>query len=175
MKFLNFYNKYIINYDLLNKFSYKYITELPKINSIIVHFSLKKTDLKLLITYLSALKLITNQKGVIILSKNPNIILKVKKGTPVGCKITLRRKKMLEFYFKLFNKSFLTLQKPKLDKKTLSFQITDVFSFEELEANYQFFSSLKKINININTKSSCKIQNRFLLYSFKVITSPSHL
>ena len=175
MKFLNFYNKYIINYDLLNKFSYRSIIELPKINSIIINLSLKKTDLKLLITYLSALKLITNQKGTVILSKNPNIILKVKKGAPVGCKITLRRKKMLEFYFKLLNKSFLSLKKLKLDKNTLSFQITDIFSFEELETNYQFFSSLKKINININTKSSCKTQNKFLLYSFKVITSAPHL
>jgi large subunit ribosomal protein L5 len=169
MKFLNFYNRYIINYDLLNKFSYKYITELPKINSIIVNLSLKKTDLKLLITYLSALKLITNQKGAIILSRKSNIILKVRKGTPIGCKITLRRKKMFEFYLKLFNKSFLTLQKSKPDSKSLSFQIMDVFSFEELETNYQFFSSLKKINVNINTKSSCKTQNVFLLYSFKII------
>lgn len=170
MKFLKTYNKNIVNYDLLNKFSYKSINKLPKIDSIIINFSLKKNDLKLLITYLSALKLITKQKGTVTLSKKSNIILKVRKGTPIGCKLTLRKKKMFEFYLKLINKYMLALNKTIITQKVFSFQIKDIFKFKELESNYQFFNSLKVLNININTKSNCKSQNKFLLYSLKIIT-----
>ena len=64
MKIFKTYNKNIVNYDLLNKFSYKSINKIPKIDSMIINLSLKKNDLKLLITYLSALKLITKQKTI---------------------------------------------------------------------------------------------------------------
>ena len=169
MKIFRTYNKNIVNYDLLNKFLYKSINKIPKIDSMIINLSLKKNDLKLLITYLSALKLITKQKGIIILAKKSNIILKVRKGTPIGCKLTLRKNKMFEFYFKLMNKYLLALNKDKITKKVFSFQIKDIFTFEELESNYQFFNSLKFFNVNINTKSSCKKQNKFILHSFKII------
>ena len=172
MKFLKTYNRTLINYDLLNKFSYKSINKLPKIKCIIINLSLKKNDLKLLITYLAALKLITKQKGSVTLAKKSNIILKVRKGTPIGCKLTLRKNKMFELYLKLINKEMLTLNKVIIkQKKMFSFQIKDIFKFEELEYNYQFFNSLKLLNVNINTKSDCKNQNKFLLSSFKIITS----
>ena len=170
MKIFKTYNKNLVNFDLVNKFSYKSVNKIPKIDSIIINLSLKKNDFKLLIVYLSALKLITKQKGTVILAKKSNIVLKVRKGTPIGCKLTLRKKKMFEFYFKLINKNLLALNKDKITKKVFSFQIKDIFTFEELESNYQFFNSLKFFNINIKTKSNCKKQNKFLLYSFKIIT-----
>ena len=168
MKIFRTYHQNFVNYDLVNKFSYKYIDKLPKIDSIIINLSLKKNDLKLLITYLAALKLITKQKGVITLAKKSNIILKIRQGTPIGCKLTLRKNKMFEFYLKLMNKSMLALEKKNVTQKVFSFQVKDIFKFKELESNYQFFNSLRVFNININTKSNCKNQNSFLLHSFKI-------
>ena len=169
MKFLYNYNDNIVNYDLLNKFTYTSINKLPKLKFININLSLKKNDIKLLVSYLAALKVITKQNGVIVPAKKSNIIFKIRKGTPIGCKITLRKTKMFLFYFKLLNKSFLPTDKNKLHENSFSFQIKNIFLFKELELNYQFFNNLKFFNVNLVTTAVCKKQNKFLLTSYKLI------
>jgi len=50
-----------------------------------------------------ALELISTQKSVITLSKKSNITLKIRKGNPNGCKVTLRKEKMYNFFFRLIS------------------------------------------------------------------------
>ena len=168
MKFLYNYNENTINYDLLNKFIYNSINVIPKLKFININLSLKTNNLKLLISYLAAFKLITKQNGVVVIAKNSNITFKVRKGTPIGCKIVLRKTKMFLFYLYLFNKSFLPLNKNKLSKNLFSFQIKNIFLFKDLELNYQFFNNLDFFNVNIVTATICKNQNKFFLNSYKI-------
>ena len=51
MKFLQNYNENIVNYDLLNKFTYNSITKLPKLKFININLSLKKNDIKFMEKY----------------------------------------------------------------------------------------------------------------------------
>ena len=169
MKFLHNYNENIVNYDLLNKFAYNSINKLPKLKFININLSLKKNDIKLLISYLASLKIITQQNGIIIPAKKSNIIFKIRKGTPIGCKITLRKTKMFLFYLKLLNKSFLPINKNKINENSISFQIKNIFLFKELELNYQFFNNLSFFNVNLVTTAVCNNQNKFLLTSYKFI------
>ena len=169
MKFLQNYNENIVNYDLLNKFTYNSITKLPKLKFININLSLKKNDIKLLISYLAALKIITKQNGIIIPAKKSNIIFKIRKGTPIGCKVNLRKTKMFLFYWKLLNTQILPTTSITTNKNFFSFSIKNIFLFKELELNYQFFSNLKFLNINLVTTTSCINQNKFLLKSYKVL------
>ena len=168
MKFLSNYNKNIVKYDLLNKFNYDSINNIPKLKIIHIHLSLKKPDLKLLLSYLAMLKIVTKQNSFIVTAKKSNIIFKIRKGIPIGCKVTLRKTKMFLFYWKLLNQEFFSINSFKLQKNSVSFQLKKLFSFNEIELNYQFFSNLKFLNVNLITTSSNYKQNKFILSSYKI-------
>ena len=170
MKFLQNYNENIVNYDLLNKFTYNSINQLPHLKFININLSLKKNDINLLISYLAALKIITKQNSSVVLAKKSNIIFKIRNGSPIGCKITLRKTKMFLFYWELLNKRVLPKNSKKVDKKFFSFQLKKLFLFKQLELNYQFFNNLKFLNINFITTTSSINQNKFLLMSYKILS-----
>ena len=48
---------------------------------------------------MTALELITLQKGILTVTKKSNVILKLKKGEPIGCKVVLRKTNMYNFWF----------------------------------------------------------------------------
>jgi large subunit ribosomal protein L5 len=171
MYFFENYNYNVVKYDLINKFHYKKLAKIPKLQAIILQFNLKKYDLKLLITSLAALELITSQKGFLKKSKMASVSLKIRKGQPVGCKITLRKNKMFEFFFKLLNR--ITIERKITSVKvstlkTFSFKIPSILIFTELEKNYQFFKNLKNLNITIITSTKSKEDFFFLLQTLKI-------
>ena len=172
MHFLNYYNKNIVQYDLINKFKYKNIKVLPKLKSIIVQFCFKKYELKNLLTSLAALQFITNKKGVIIKSKTANISLKVRKGYPVGCKVILRHTDLNYFLEKLINNFTISnkiLNLTKIKTNSFLFKITSILNFVELENNYRFFNKLNSaLNLCICTTTSDPKQLIFLLKSYKI-------
>lgn len=98
MKFLKNYNENIVKYDLINKFEYTTINNLPKIKKIILSFNFKKFDFKLLISALIALEIISLQKCSLLKAKKFNISLKIRKGNPIGCKVILRKNNMRFFF-----------------------------------------------------------------------------
>ena len=69
MYLINDYYNNIVKYDLINKFYYQNITQLPKIKKIILTFNFKKQTLKNLMSSLIALELISTQKPIFVKSK----------------------------------------------------------------------------------------------------------
>lgn len=92
MHYLEFYYKTVIKYDLINKFNYKNIKELPKLKKIILDFKTKNFKTKTFAATLLALELISLKKCNFTTSKKPNILLKIQKGQPVGGKVILKKK-----------------------------------------------------------------------------------
>jgi len=94
----NYYQN-IITYDLLTKYNFKNIFQIPKITKICLNIGFKNANIekKKLINILVLLKLITNQKPIATQSKKNNIFLKIKKNSIIGCKVTLRKKNILFF------------------------------------------------------------------------------
>jgi len=176
MNFFECYYKNIIRYDLLNKFSYKKITQIPKLEKIILNFGCKKFDLKCLISSLLALELITLQKGIITNSNVFNISLKIKKGNPVGCKINIRKTLMFNFLIKLINNIFPKIKQFKgfyiktenYNIKTITFSLKNLLIFSELKNQYLYFKNLPILNITIiATNITRNSEFYFLLKSFK--------
>ena len=97
MNFLKKFYYKTLKYDLVNKFLYENTKIIPQIEKIILNFGCKTSDLKTLSTSTLALELITSQKGNLTRTRHNNILLKIRKGHPVGCKVTLRKKKSFEF------------------------------------------------------------------------------
>ena len=170
MTFFNNYKEKVVKYDLINKFTYQTITQIPKLKYLILNFNLKKLDNKALITLLSSLKLITLQNPNITVSKISNVVFKIRKGQPVGCKITLRNLKMNNFLFKLINKNFPQKKLNKItDNNTYSFMLKNVLIFDELEQNYQFFKNLPYLKIHLTITKSTFPEFCYLIKSYKLL------
>lgn len=169
-----FYSK-TLKYDLINKFSYENTKKIPRIKKIILNFGCKTSDLKALSTSALALELITNQKSALTLTKHNNVLLKIRKGQPVGCKVTLRKKKSFEFLSKMLIDIFPKLKNfeglrinKKIERNTFSYELVDTFSFQELEENYYLFNNLSNLHITIVTTSRKREELDFILNSIKI-------
>ena len=98
------YEKEIIP-AMMKKFNYKSIMEVPKLDKVVINIGLgdTKDNPKELDNASADLALITGQKPVITKSKKAIAAFKLRAGVPIGCKVTLRKGKMYDFTYKLFN------------------------------------------------------------------------
>ena len=90
---------------MLKEFNYSNVMEVPKLSSICLNIGLGDGKLiqKGLESAVNELTLISGQKAIITLAKNDISNFKIRKGWPVGCKVTLRSKKMYEFLERLIS------------------------------------------------------------------------
>ncbi len=171
MNFINHYYLIFIKYDLVNKFFYTKIDNIPKLEKIIVTCISKKTiNFKKLAVQLLAFEILFLQKGTI--KKKINISLKIKKGNTVGCKITLRRALMNIFFFKIIVLFLPTIKQFSpyiVEKKTkfFTFQLKNILNFTILGNYYQIFSQISNLNILIVSNSQFYNDFYFILKSYK--------
>lgn len=87
------------------KFHYKSVMEVPKLEKIVVNMGLgdAKENAKALESAVSEMAQIAGQKPVVTRAKKSVSNFKVREGMPVGAKVTLRGKKMYEFADRLLN------------------------------------------------------------------------
>ena len=87
------------------KFGYKNIMEVPKLEKVVVNMGLGdcKDNAKGLEAAVGDLAQITGQAPLVTKAKKSVANFKVREGQNVGAKVTLRQEKMYEFIDKLFN------------------------------------------------------------------------
>lgn len=90
---------------LMEKFGYKNIMEVPKLEKIVVNMGVgeAKDNPKVLESAMADLQLITGQKPVLTRAKKSIANFKIRANMPIGCKVTLRKNRMYEFADKLMN------------------------------------------------------------------------
>ncbi|WP_139905860.1 50S ribosomal protein L5 [Clostridium thermarum] len=90
---------------LMEKFGYKNIMEVPKLEKIVINMGVgeAKDNAKVLESAVSDLQLISGQKPVITRAKKSVANFKIRQNMPIGCKVTLRKQNMYEFADKLMN------------------------------------------------------------------------
>lgn len=174
MFFFERYARKIVPHDLVNAFTYQNITQLPKLEKITLNFGYPKSKLKNLLSGLLALEFITSKKAKITKSRHLNIFLKIKKGNPVGCKITLKKNAMYFFYLKLMTSIFPKIKRPQLHRnlnrcKSVSFQLKSPLLFPELENQFQSFKDAPKLDITLTTNCKSQAELLFLFKSIKFI------
>lgn len=88
---------------MVEKFNYKSIMEVPGLDKIVVNIGVGDaiTDSKRLDEAVSELGLITGQHPVTTKAKHSIASFKLREGQIIGCKVTLRGKRMYEFFDKL--------------------------------------------------------------------------
>ena len=90
---------------LADKFGYKNINEMPKIVKVVVNRGIGEavSNAKALDVAVSEIAQITGQQPFITKAKKSIAVFKVRAKQPVGCKVTLRGKRMYQFLDKLIN------------------------------------------------------------------------
>jgi large subunit ribosomal protein L5 len=90
---------------LMEKFGYKNIMEVPKLEKIVLNMGVgeAKDNSKVLDAAVSDMQLIAGQKPVITRAKKSVANFKLRENMPIGCKVTLRKTQMFEFADKLVN------------------------------------------------------------------------
>lgn len=90
---------------LMEKFGYKNVMEVPKVEKVIINMRVgeAKENAKALEAAVNDLSVISGQKPVITRAKKSVAAFKIRTGMPIGCKVTLRGRRMYDFLDKLFN------------------------------------------------------------------------
>lgn len=90
---------------LQEKFNYKNVMAIPKLDKIVVNIGLGEAvqNPKALDAAVSDLTLITGQKPVVTKAKKSIAGFKLREGMPIGVKVTLRGERMYEFADRLLN------------------------------------------------------------------------
>lgn len=154
-----------------SKFGYKNIMQTPKIFKVDINIGLstnEKDVSKSIENAKNDLYLITGQKAVTTCAKKSVASFKLRKGMPIGCKVTLRGKKMLYFLDKLVNVSlpcvrdFHGLGRNSFDGRgNYSIGIKEQLIFPEIE--YDKIDKIRGMNIVIVTTAKNDLEARELL------------
>jgi len=124
------------------EFSYKNIMEVPKVQKIVLNVGLGEAiqNIKLLDAAQKELSMITGQKAVVTKAKKSIAAFKLRKGVPIGCKVTLRGNMMYEFLDRLISvalpriRDFKGIPSKSFDGRgNYSLGLKEQFIFPEIE------------------------------------------
>ncbi len=156
--------------SLVSRFSYSNNLEVPKLVSISLNMGIgdAKTNSKSLDSAVGELTSIAGQKPIVTKSKSDISNFKIRKGFPVGCKVTLRSEKMYEFFERLVcialprSRDFRGLSFKSFDGRgNYNFGIKEQIIFAEI--NYDNIDSVRGLNVTINTSASSDNEAYWLL------------
>ncbi len=90
---------------LMNKFSYKSVMQIPKLDKIVVNVGAgeAKENSKVIDAIVNDLSIITGQKPLVTKARKSVANFKIREGMAIGAKVTLRGERMYEFLDRLFN------------------------------------------------------------------------
>src|SRR5512145_205920 len=85
--------------ELVKKFGYKSVMEVPRIRKITLNMGVGEAvaDKKIMDNAVGDMQKIAGQKPVVTKARKSIATFKVRDGYPVGCMVTLRRVRMYEF------------------------------------------------------------------------------
>ncbi len=164
------YKNVIIN-KFINKFNCSSLMEVPKLIKIVINVGLNSRLLenKFLKIVLNDLSLISCQKAILTRSKKSISNFKIRSGLPIGCKVTLRKKNMWNFFDKLIFivipriRDFRGFSKKSIDKNgNLNIGVKEHTIFPEI--NYENIKFIYGMNISI-VLNNCNYNESFYLFN----------
>jgi large subunit ribosomal protein L5 len=169
------YYKNIVQLDTLTKFNYINTHQQSNIKKIILNFSFKPVNFnkKRLIPFFMALELISGQKCSITRSRKLTMALKIRKGSIVGCKVTLQKNQLYQFYDYLLlaltrSENLQPFSEKAFNNKqhTFSFSLQDLFNFYQVELDLNPVIQTVDVVMIYNTKNTA--EKIFLSSAYKL-------
>ncbi|MBV8031229.1 MAG: 50S ribosomal protein L5 [Betaproteobacteria bacterium] len=160
--------------DLMQKFGYKTVMQVPRIRKITLNMGVGETttDKKVLDNAVADMTKIAGQKPVVTKARKSIANFKVRAGFPVGCMVTLRGARMYEFLDRLVNvaipriRDFRGVSNRAFDGRgNYSLGLKEQIIFPEIE--YDKIDVLRGMDIAITTTAKTNDEARALLAAFR--------
>ena len=159
---------------LMKKFAYKTVMQAPKLEKICINRGVNGAvnDKKLIDIAVDELNMITGQKAVPTMSKKDISNFKLRKGMPIGARVTLRGEKMYEFLDRLVSvalprvRDFKGISDKAFDGRgNYNIGVKEQIIFPEIE--YDKVDALRGMNISITTTAKTDDECKALLAAFR--------
>ena len=156
--------------SMIERFNYKNVMEVPILTQISVNMGIgdAKDNPKKLESAIQELTLITGQKPVTTLSRKDISNFKIRKGFPVGCKVTIRGNRMYDFMERLISialprtRDFRGLSFKSFDGRgNYSFGVKEQIIFTEID--YDKIDSVRGMDITLSTTAKSDDESYWLL------------
>lgn len=163
----DFYQSKIVP-EMTKKFGYKNLMEVPKLEKVTLNMGLGEAvnDKKVVDIAFEEMKLIAGQSPLKTFTKKSIAGFKIRDGWPIGVKVTLRRKRMNDFIFKLVNmvlpfiRDFRGLNAKAFDGRgNYNFGIKEHLVFPEID-----FNTIEKMfGLNVTVTTTAKSDEEALM------------
>lgn len=171
-KYQTLYSDIILT-QLIEKFSYKSIMEVPRILKITLNMGVGEAvaDKKIITSAVADLTNITGQKPLVTLARKSVAGFKIRAGWPIGCKVTLRGERMYEFLERLICiaipriRDFRGFSPRSFDGRgnyTLGIREQIVFP----EVDYDKIDALRGLDITVTTSAKTDKEAHALMVAF---------
>ena len=156
--------------SMIERFNYKNVMEVPMLKQISVNMGIgdAKDSPKKLESAIQELTLIAGQKPVTTLSRKDISNFKIRKGYPVGCKVTIRGNRMYDFMERLISialprtRDFRGLSFKSFDGRgNYSFGVKEQIIFTEID--YDKIDSVRGMDITLSTTAKSDDESYWLL------------
>ncbi len=165
----DFYKDQVMS-KLKEKFGYKNIMQIPKIEKIVINVGAgeARDNSKVINSILEDLGTITGQKAVVCTARKSVANFKVREGMKIGAKVTLRGDKMYEFMDRFFNlalprvRDFRGINPKSFDGKgNYNMGVKEQLIFPEID--YDKIDAIRGMDISISTTARTDDEARELL------------
>lgn len=155
------------------QFGYQNVMQVPRLLKITLNMGVGEavSDKKVLDNAMNDLTLIGGQKPIVTLARKSIAGFKIREGWPIGCKVTLRRERMYEFFDRLVNiaipriRDFRGLSAKAFDGRgNYSLGVREQIMFPEID--YDKIDALRGLDIAITTSAATDEEGRALLAAF---------
>jgi large subunit ribosomal protein L5 len=168
-----FYREKVVP-DLVKKFGYKSVMQVPRLTKITLNMGVSEAvaDKKVMDHAVGDLTKIAGQKPVITKSRKAIAGFKIRDGVPIGCMVTLRGVRMYEFLDR-----FVTIALPRVrDFRGISGRsfdgrgnynvgVKEQIIFPEIE--YDKIDAIRGLNISFTTTAKTDDECKALLAAFR--------
>lgn len=160
--------------ELMKRFGYKSIMEVPRITKITLNMGVGEAvaDRKILDNAVGDLTKIAGQKPVITKSRKAIAGFKIRENYPIGCMVTLRGVRMFEFLDRLVSialprvRDFRGVSGRAFDGRgNYSLGVKEQIMFPEIE--YDKVDKIRGLDISITTTAQNDEQAKALLAAFR--------
>lgn len=161
--------------ELMKKFGYKSVMQVPKIQKITLNMGVGEAvgDKKVMNFAVDDMTKISGQKPVVTLAKKSIAGFKIRDGWPIGCKVTLRKDRMYEFLDRFISitlprvRDFRGLNPKSFDGSgNYSLGIHEQIVFPEID--FDKIDGIRGLDICITTSAKTNEEARALLEAFNL-------
>jgi large subunit ribosomal protein L5 len=160
--------------QLMQQFGYKTAMQVPKVDKIVLNMGVGEAvaDKKIMDNAVADMSKIAGQKPIVTKARKSVATYKIRAGYPIGCKVTLRGRRMYEFLDRLVNivmpriRDFRGVSAKAFDGQgNYNMGVKEQIIFPEID--YDKIDAIRGMNITISTTAKTDNEAKALLGAFR--------